>query len=131
MKTNPETRVPSPASSYRQAGVDLDAGNETVRRIKALARQTFTPEVLSDIGSFGGLFRLDRDRYLDPVLVSSADETAFEVRALLEARGVLRPFTGRRGIHRFVTSGDGKTFARLGSRFLGPEVCEVESWQWT
>jgi len=58
---------------YRQAGVDIDAGNETVRRIKSLARATFTPEVLSEIGSFGGLFRLDRDRYREPVLVSSAD----------------------------------------------------------
>ena len=58
---------------YRQSGVDIDAGNETVRRIKSLARATFTPGVLSDIGSFGGLFRLDRDRFHDPVLVSSAD----------------------------------------------------------
>jgi phosphoribosylformylglycinamidine cyclo-ligase len=58
---------------YRQAGVDIDAGNETVRRIRSLARATFTPGVLSDIGSFGGLFRLDRDRFQDPVLVSSAD----------------------------------------------------------
>src|SRR5260370_19414926 len=58
---------------YRQSGVDIDAGNETVRRIKALARATFTPGVLSDIGSFGGLFRLDRDRFAEPVLVSSAD----------------------------------------------------------
>ena len=58
---------------YRQAGVDIDVGNETVRRIKSLARATFTPGVLSDIGSFGGLFRLDRDRFPDPVLVSSAD----------------------------------------------------------
>jgi phosphoribosylformylglycinamidine cyclo-ligase len=58
---------------YRQSGVDIDAGNETVRRIKSLARATFTPGVLSDIGSFGGLFRLDRDRFQDPVLVSSAD----------------------------------------------------------
>jgi phosphoribosylformylglycinamidine cyclo-ligase len=58
---------------YRQSGVDIDAGNETVRRIKALARGTFTPGVLSEIGSFGGLFRFDRDRYREPVLVSSAD----------------------------------------------------------
>ena len=58
---------------YRQSGVDIDAGNETVRRIKSLARGTFTPGVLSEIGSFGGLFRLDRDRYREPVLVSSAD----------------------------------------------------------
>ena len=58
---------------YRQSGVDIDAGNETVRRIKSLARATFTPGVLSEIGSFGGLFRLDRERYREPVLVSSAD----------------------------------------------------------
>jgi phosphoribosylformylglycinamidine cyclo-ligase len=60
-------------SDYKAAGVDIDAGNETVRRIKSLARGTFTPGVLSDIGSFGGLFRLDRERYREPVLVSSAD----------------------------------------------------------
>jgi len=58
---------------YKTAGVDIDAGNETVRRIKSLARATFTPGVLSDIGSFGGLFALDREQYREPVLVSSAD----------------------------------------------------------
>jgi phosphoribosylformylglycinamidine cyclo-ligase len=58
---------------YKAAGVDIDAGNETVRRIRTLARGTFTPGVLSEIGSFGGLFHLDRKRYHDPVLVSSAD----------------------------------------------------------
>ncbi len=58
---------------YRQSGVDIDAGNETVRRIRSLARATFTPGVLSDIGSFGGLFRLDTARYREPLLVSSAD----------------------------------------------------------
>src|SRR5262245_43885607 len=58
---------------YRQSGVDIDAGNETVRRIKQLARGTFTPGVLSEIGSFGGLFKLDREGFKEPVLVSSAD----------------------------------------------------------
>ena len=58
---------------YRQSGVDIDAGNETVRRIKSLAKATFTPGVLSEIGSFGGLFQLDRTAYEAPVLVSSAD----------------------------------------------------------
>ena len=61
------------AISYRDAGVDIAAGNETVRRIRALAKGTFTPGVLSDIGSFGGLFQLDRERFREPVLVSSAD----------------------------------------------------------
>ena len=58
---------------YKSSGVDIDAGNETVRRIKRLAKATFTPGVLSDIGSFGGLFHLDRGQCQDPVLVSSAD----------------------------------------------------------
>ena len=58
---------------YRQSGVDIDAGNETVRRIKSLARGTFTPGVLSEIGSFGGLFSLSASGVSDPVLVSSAD----------------------------------------------------------
>jgi phosphoribosylformylglycinamidine cyclo-ligase len=62
-----------PPTAYRDAGVDIDAGNETVRRIRAAARSTFTPGVLSDLGSFGGLFRLNTDRYREPVLVSSAD----------------------------------------------------------
>ena len=58
---------------YKTAGVDIDAGHEVVRRIKGLARSTFTPGVLSEIGSFGGLFRVDPGRFDDPVLVASAD----------------------------------------------------------
>jgi phosphoribosylformylglycinamidine cyclo-ligase len=58
---------------YKSSGVDIDAGNETVRRIKGLARSTFTAGVLSEIGSFGGLFRVDPARFADPVLVASAD----------------------------------------------------------
>jgi phosphoribosylformylglycinamidine cyclo-ligase len=58
---------------YKASGVDIDAGNEAVRRIRGLARSTFTPAVLSDIGSFGGLFRLEPGRFRDPVLVASAD----------------------------------------------------------
>lgn len=58
---------------YKAAGVDIDAGNETVRRIRRLAHSTFTSGVLSDIGSFGGLFRLEPGRYREPILVSSAD----------------------------------------------------------
>jgi phosphoribosylformylglycinamidine cyclo-ligase len=58
---------------YKASGVDIDAGNETVRRIRALARSTFTPGVISEIGSFGGLFQLEPGRYKEPVLVSSAD----------------------------------------------------------
>ena len=58
---------------YKASGVDIDAGNETVRRIRALACSTFTSGVLSEIGSFGGLFRLEPGQYREPVLVASAD----------------------------------------------------------
>ncbi|MFB3855414.1 MAG: phosphoribosylformylglycinamidine cyclo-ligase [Vicinamibacterales bacterium] len=58
---------------YKSSGVNIDAGNEAVRRIKGLARSTFTSGVLSEIGSFGGLFRLEPGQYADPVLVASAD----------------------------------------------------------
>jgi len=58
---------------YKSSGVDIDAGEEAVRRIRTLARSTFTPGVLSEIGSFGGLFRLGASSYRDPVLVASAD----------------------------------------------------------
>jgi phosphoribosylformylglycinamidine cyclo-ligase len=72
---------------YKTSGVDIDAGNETVRRIRGLARSTFTPEVLSDIGSFGGLFRLAAGRAADPVLVSSADGVGTKLRiAFLSGR---------------------------------------------
>ncbi|HET9705721.1 MAG TPA: phosphoribosylformylglycinamidine cyclo-ligase [Vicinamibacterales bacterium] len=60
-------------TDYKSSGVDIDAGNETVRRIKSLARSTFTPGVLSEIGSFGGLFKLETSAWHEPVLVSSAD----------------------------------------------------------
>jgi phosphoribosylformylglycinamidine cyclo-ligase len=58
--------------NYRASGVDIDAGNEAVRRIKALARATYTPGVLAGVGSFGGLFAMDPS-VTEPVLVASAD----------------------------------------------------------
>lgn len=58
---------------YKASGVDIDAGNEVVRRIKHLARGTATPGVLSDLGSFGGMFALDPSAPDGPVLVASAD----------------------------------------------------------
>jgi phosphoribosylformylglycinamidine cyclo-ligase len=58
---------------YRSSGVDIEAGNEVVRRIKGLARGTFTPGVLSELGSFGGLFGLQEAGVTDQVLVASAD----------------------------------------------------------
>ena len=68
----------------------------------------------------------------DVVLVSSADETAFEVRSILAETGLVRR-SGRgngKGRHTFVSSGDVEWFKRLGGRLLGPEIDEVESHQW-
>lgn len=59
-------------SRYIEAGVDIDKGNEFVKRIKPLVAATFQRGVVSDIGGFGGLFALG-SRYKDPVLVSSTD----------------------------------------------------------
>ena len=62
----------SPGLTYRDAGVDIDAGNEVVERIKPLVRATMRPEVLGGVGLFGGLFDLS-NRYKEPVLVSGTD----------------------------------------------------------
>ena len=66
--------------SYRDAGVDIDAANDAKDRIKRLARETFTPNVLTEIGSFGGMFRADFSRMKEPVLVSSADGVGTKLR---------------------------------------------------
>ncbi|MHB9144832.1 MAG: phosphoribosylformylglycinamidine cyclo-ligase [Symbiobacteriia bacterium] len=59
--------------TYREAGVDIAAGDEAVRRIIAHTRRTNRPGVLGDIGGFGGLFALEPGRYREPVLVSGTD----------------------------------------------------------
>jgi phosphoribosylformylglycinamidine cyclo-ligase len=64
---------PSKPSAYAEAGVDIDAQEKGLARVKKLAKSTFTPGVLSEIGSFGGLFRPDLAGMTEPVLVSSAD----------------------------------------------------------
>jgi glutamate racemase len=66
----------------------------------------------------------------DVVLVSSAEETAFEVRAALADCGAPEVSPSRTRVE-FVTSGDVETFRRLGTRFCGPEVERVEAWAWS
>jgi phosphoribosylformylglycinamidine cyclo-ligase len=61
------------ATTYRDAGVDIDEGDRLVDLIKPLARPTLRPEVLAGIGGFGGLFALDTKKYRNPVLVSGTD----------------------------------------------------------
>src|SRR5262245_35033155 len=75
-RTRPPGRSPwSPCSvgeTYAAAGVSIEAGDEAVRRIGPLARSTFRPEVLADIGGFGSLVAVPGG-YREPVLVSSTD----------------------------------------------------------
>ncbi|MGI5911873.1 MAG: phosphoribosylformylglycinamidine cyclo-ligase [Syntrophomonadaceae bacterium] len=59
--------------SYKDAGVDIDAANQSVEMIKKWVGMTKRPEVLAGIGSFGGFFALDKDKYQEPVLVSGTD----------------------------------------------------------
>ncbi len=60
-------------TTYKEAGVDIKAGDAAVKKISSLAKSTFNKNTLSDIGSFGGCFNFPKDEYDNPVLVSSAD----------------------------------------------------------
>src|SRR5260221_4465834 len=70
---------------YREAGVDITAADEAKGRIKALAKGTFNASVLSEIGSFGGMFRPDFARYREPVLVSSTDGVGTKIKVAIAA----------------------------------------------
>ncbi len=67
-------------TTYRDAGVDIERGDEFVKRIGPLVRSTFRPEVMSDIGGFGGLFRFPSERYREPILVSGTDGVGTKVK---------------------------------------------------
>ena len=64
---------------YKNAGVDVEAGNRTVELIKPLAAATYRPEVLAGVGPFAGLFALDLVRYREPVLVATTDSVGTKV----------------------------------------------------
>ena len=60
-------------TTYRDAGVDVEAGYEAVKLMKDHVKRTFRPEVMTELGGFGGLFSLDKSKYEQPVLVSGTD----------------------------------------------------------
>jgi phosphoribosylformylglycinamidine cyclo-ligase len=66
--------------SYAAAGVDIDAGEEAVNKIKELAQKTFGPEVLSGIGAFGGFFKPDLGSLASPVFISSTDSVGTKLK---------------------------------------------------
>lgn len=70
-------------TTYREAGVDIDAANEAKKRIRTLARQTFNSQVLTEIGSFGAMFRPDLPMQ-DPVLVASTDGVGTKLKIAFE-----------------------------------------------
>jgi phosphoribosylformylglycinamidine cyclo-ligase len=70
--------------TYADAGVDIERANRTKQRIKYLAHKTFTKNVLSDIGGFGGLFGIDTVKYKEPVLVSSVDGVGTKLKIAFE-----------------------------------------------
>ena len=81
MAKNPTSSAPV---TYADAGVNIDRANRTKQRIKYLAHKTFTRGVLSEIGGFGGLFAVDKTKYLDPVLVSSVDGVGTKLKIAFE-----------------------------------------------
>ncbi|MFC1684095.1 phosphoribosylformylglycinamidine cyclo-ligase [Pseudomonadota bacterium] len=74
----------SASLSYRDAGVDIDAGNALVERIKPFVKNTFRPGVMTGLGGFGALFELPLDRYKQPVLVSGTDGVGTKLKLALE-----------------------------------------------
>ena len=72
------------SATYRDAGVDIDAGNRLVERIKPLVKATRRPEVLGGIGGFGGLFELASKNFSEPVLVSGTDGVGTKLRLAID-----------------------------------------------
>ena len=77
------TTTPSTPLSYKDAGVDIDAGDALVERIKPLAKKTMREGVLAGIGGFGALFEVPK-RYKEPVLVSGTDGVGTKLRLAFE-----------------------------------------------
>src|SRR5262245_693097 len=70
--------------TYRDAGVDIDAGDELVERIKPVVKRTMRKEVLAGVGGFGALVEVPLDRYRKPVLVSGTDGVGTKLRLAID-----------------------------------------------
>ncbi len=73
--------------TYRDAGVDIDAGDELIERIKPIVRRSMRPEVLGGLGGFGALVEIPMDRYRRPVLVSGTDGVGTKLRLAIDYAG--------------------------------------------
>jgi phosphoribosylformylglycinamidine cyclo-ligase len=72
------------SETYKSAGVDISAGENTISKIKGYVRSTFNSNVITDIGHFGGMFKFDSDKYKEPVLVSSVDGVGTKLKVAIE-----------------------------------------------
>jgi phosphoribosylformylglycinamidine cyclo-ligase len=75
---------PNESITYKDAGVDIEAGDELVERIKPAVKRSMRPEVLAGLGGFGALFEIPVDRYRKPVLVSGTDGVGTKLRLAIE-----------------------------------------------
>jgi len=82
--SNPQDPQNSPSLSYRDAGVDIEAGNNLVDAIKPIAARTRRPGVLDGLGGFGAMFEIPLDRYKEPVLVSGTDGVGTKLMLAME-----------------------------------------------
>lgn len=82
--TNENSSNPNQSLSYKDAGVDIDAGNALVERIKGVAKKTRRPEVMAGLGGFGALFELPKG-YKEPVLISGTDGVGTKLKLAMEA----------------------------------------------
>ena len=81
-----KAKAPLGPITYKDSGVDISAGGEAVQRMKGYVRTTFNQNVLGDLGSFGGLFKFDKARYKDPILVSSTDGVGTKILVAAQAK---------------------------------------------
>ena len=72
--------------TYADAGVNIERANKTKKRIRYLAHKTFTRNVVSEIGGFGGMFSVDKEKWIDPVLVSSVDGVGTKLKVAFEMK---------------------------------------------
>ena len=84
MTDKSENTSSHPSLNYRDAGVDIDAGNSLVQRIKPIAARTRRPGVLGGLGGFGALFELPLDRYRQPILVSTTDGVGSKLKLAID-----------------------------------------------
>ena len=124
------TACPGFVEFVERGQIDGDEVHVLAERLLAPVREAEVDTLLLGCTHYPFLARTIGDVMgQDVVLVSSADETAFEVRNLLMGTGLVRRSAGK-GDHRFISTGDVGWFRDVGRQLLGPEIDQVEAWKW-